>query len=116
MEEGGESGGGGGFSGGLGELLRQAARIKERITDLQSELANRRIAGTAGGGMVAAVVNGKGELLELKIEREVVNPNEIDMLQDLVVAAVNQATQNSRDAVQEEMAKLTGGIRIPGLF
>jgi DNA-binding YbaB/EbfC family protein len=114
MEE--DGGSGGGFSGGLGELLRQAARIKERITDLQSELGNRRIVGSAGGGMVTAVVNGKGELVELKIEREVVNPDEVEMLQDLIVAAVNQATQNSRNAVQEEMAKLTGGIRIPGLF
>jgi DNA-binding YbaB/EbfC family protein len=118
QESGGGAGGfdGSGLGGGLGELLRQAARIKERISDMQAELQNRRVEGTAGGGMVTATVNGKGEVLSIKIEREVVNPDEIEMLQDLVVAAVNQATRNSRDALQEEMSKLTGGIKIPGLF
>lgn len=112
----GSGGLGGGLGGGLSELLKQAARIKEKISDMQAELQNRRVEGTAGGGMVTAVVNGKGELLELRIEREVVDPNELEMLQDLVVAAVNQAMKNSRDTLQEEMSKLTGGIKIPGLF
>lgn len=113
-----ESGGGaGGFGGGaFDNLMKQAARIKDRITDMQSDLEKKRVEGTAGGGMVTATVNGKGELLTLKIEPSVVDPNEIEMLQDLVVAAVNAAVRNSRDALQQEMSKITGGIKIPGLF
>lgn len=109
---------GGGFGGmpGLGDLLQQAGRIKERIAEMQAELANRRVEGTAGGGMVTAIVNGKGELLTLHIEKAVVDPADVEMLQDLVVAAVNAASRNSRDAMQDEMSKLTGGLRIPGLF
>jgi hypothetical protein len=110
-----EEGGGAGVPG-LGDLLKQAARIKERIAEMQAELLKRRVEGTAGGGMVTAVVNGKGELLEIRIEPAVVDPKETEMLQDLVVAAVNQAMKNSRDALQQEMSKITGGIRIPGLF
>jgi DNA-binding YbaB/EbfC family protein len=113
---GGPFGGGPGPFGGIGDLLKQAANIKQRLSDMQAELQNRRVEGTAGGGMVTATVNGKGELLALRIEREVVNPDEIDMLQDLICAAVTQAVRNSRDALQEEMSKLTGGIKIPGLF
>ena len=90
--------------------------MKERIAELQNELANRRVVGTSGGGMVTATVNGKGELLSLRIEKAVVDPSDVEMLQDLVVAAVNAASANSRDAMQDEMSKLTGGIRIPGLF
>ncbi len=116
MEEGGGSGGFGGGGGGFGDLLKHAARIKEKIADLQAGLQNLRVEGSSGGGMVTAVVNGKGELLELRIEREVVDPADVPMLQDLIVAAVNQATKNSRDAIQAEMSKLTGGIKIPGLF
>jgi hypothetical protein len=113
METGeGGAGGPGGIGGAFGELFRHAARIKERIAELQK----REVQGTAGGGMVTATVNGRGELVSLRIEREVVNPEDVEMLQDLVVAAVNQAVRNSREALQEEISRLTGGLRIPGLF
>ena len=107
--------GGGGF-GGLGDLLQQASRIKERISEMQQELASRKVEGSSGGGMVTATVNGKGELLAVKLEKSVVDPNDVEMLQDLIVAAVNDAGRRSRDAAQEEMSKLTGGIKIPGIF
>ncbi len=109
-------GGGGGGFGGLGDLLQQASRIKERISEMQNELANKKVDGTSGGGMVTATVNGKGELLAIKLEKNIVDPSDIEMLQDLIVAAVNDAGRRSRDAAQEEMSKLTGGIKIPGIF
>jgi hypothetical protein len=117
MADAGDSGGGeGGFRGfdGLRNLLGQVHEIKDRIQQAQEALAKKRVEGASGGGMVVAVVNGKGELLELRIEKAVVDPNDIAMLQDLVIAAVNQATRNAREEMQNDLSKLTGGFNIPG--
>lgn len=101
---------------GLGGMLKQAQRIQAQLAKIQEEMAQRTVEASSGGGMVSVVVNGKQEVLSIRIEREVVNPEDIDMLQDLVVAAVNEGIRKSQEMVGEEMRKLTGGLSIPGLF
>jgi hypothetical protein len=100
------------------ELLQTAQRMQQEIGKVQTELAQRRVEGSAGGGMVVAVANGRQQLLAVKIEREVVDPNEIPMLQDLVVAAVNQALAKAAEVAQQEMSKVTGqmNLKITGLL
>ncbi|MEW6725259.1 MAG: YbaB/EbfC family nucleoid-associated protein [Bacillota bacterium] len=100
----------------MNKLMKQVQKMQSDMAKLQEELAERTTEGTAGGGMVTAMVNGKNELLELKINPEVVDPEEIDMLQDLIIAAVNDALRRSQEMVSEEMAKISGGMKIPGLF
>ncbi len=97
-------------------LMRQVQKMQKKIAKLQEELAEKTVEATVGGGMVTAVVNGKQELVCIKIDPEVVNSEDIDMLQDLVVAAVNEGIRRSQEMIQEEMAKITGGFKIPGLF
>ena len=100
----------------LGEMMKQAKRLQEKMGSLQKELESRTVETTAGGGMVAVVVSGKFELQSLKIDREVVNPDDVDMLQDLIVAAVNEGIRKAQEMAAAEMAKLTGGLKIPGLM
>jgi nucleoid-associated protein EbfC len=102
---------------GIGDLMRQAQKLQAQMAKMQEEMAGKTIEGSAGGGMVTAVANGKQELVSIKIDREVVDPNDIDMLQDLVQAAVNDALRKAQEMVAGEMSKLTGGlgINIPGL-
>lgn len=100
----------------LGNIMQQAKKIQERLAHIQEEMAARTIEGSAGGGMVTVVANGRQEIVGLKIEPEVVNPEDIEMLQDLVQAAVNDALRKSQEMVQQEMAKVTGGLKIPGMF
>ena len=103
---------------GFGNMMKQLKKVQDRMNKLQEELATRTVEESAGGSMVTAVVNGKQELVSLKIEKEVVDPDDIEMLQDLIVAAVNQGIKKSQDMMNEEMSKLTGGLglNIPGLF
>ena len=101
---------------GVGGMLKQAQKIQAQLAKIQEEMAGRTIEASSGGGMVSVVVNGKQEVISIKIEREVVNPEDIDMLQDLVLAAVNEGIRKSQEMVSEEMRKLTGGLSIPGLF
>lgn len=101
---------------GLGNIMKQAQQMQAKMARVQQELEKREIEATAGGGMVTAKVNGKQELLSLQIEKDVVDPEDIDMLQDLVMAAVNEAIKQSQKMIQEEMGKVTGGMSIPGLF
>ncbi len=103
---------------GFGNMMKQFKKAQEKINQVQEELGKRTVEASAGGSMVTAIVNGKQELLSLTIDKEVVNPEEVEMLQDLVVAAVNQAIKKSQEMVNEEMSKLTGGLglNIPGLF
>ncbi len=96
--------------------MRQVQKMQKKIMALQEELAQKTVEASVGGGMVTAVVNGKQELVSIKIDPEVVNPEDIEMLQDLIVAAVNEALRRSQEMVQEEMSKITGGLKIPGLF
>lgn len=102
--------------GNITQMLKQAKNIQARLAEIQEELAQRTYEASAGGGMVTAVVNGKQELVSVRIEPEVVNPDDVQMLEDLIAAAVNQAILRSREAAQEEMSKLTGGVPLPGIL
>ena len=101
---------------GFGNLIRQAQQLQSKMMKVQEEMASRTVEASAGGGMVVAVANGKQELVSIKIEKEVVNPEDVEMLQDLVVAAVNAALKSAQEMMAEEMKKLTGGINIPGMM
>lgn len=101
---------------GLGNIMKQAQQMQAKMSRVQQELEKREVEATAGGGMVTAKVNGKQELLTLQIEKDVVDPDDVEMLQDLVMAAVNEAIKQSQKMIQEEMGKVTGGMNIPGLF
>ena len=100
----------------MDDLLRKAQELQQRMARLQAEMEEKIVEGSAGGGMVTVRVNGRQEVLSLRIEPAVVDPSDVDMLQDLVLAALNEALTRSKEAVQEEMRQLTGGISIPGLF
>jgi DNA-binding YbaB/EbfC family protein len=100
---------------GMGNMLKQAQKLQSKIFKLQDQLADRTVETTVGGGMVKAVANGKQELLSIKIEPEVVDPNDVQMLEDLIVAAVNDVLKKAQEMVTEEMTKLTGGFKIPGI-
>ena len=89
--------------------------MQQKMLRLQEELAAKTVEATSGGGMITAVVNGKHELVSLKIEKEVVNPEDIEMLQDLIVAAVNEGVRKAQEMATAEMSKITGGLNIPGL-
>ena len=101
--------------GGIGNIMKQAQQMQRRMAELQEELERKQVEASAGGGMVTAVVSGKQQLLDLKIEPAAVDPEDVEMLQDLVTAAVNEALKQSQQMAQEEMAKVTGGLNIPGL-
>jgi hypothetical protein len=102
--------------GGMQNLVKQAQSMQNKMAKVQQELETYRVNGTAGGGMVTAVVSGKMELVEIKINKEVVNPEDIEMLQDLIVAAVKEGQKKATDHSQREMEKVTGGLAIPGMF
>jgi len=101
---------------GLGNIMKQAQQMQAKIARMQQELETKEVEATAGGGMVTARVNGKQELLSLTIEKTVVDPEDVEMLQDLVLAAVNEAIKQSQEMIKEEMGKVTGGMNIPGIF
>ncbi len=101
---------------GLGNIMKQAQQMQQRIARVQQELEGREVEATSGGGMVTAVVTGKMQLVSLKIEKDVVDPEDIEMLQDLVSAAVNEALKQSQEMMQQEMGKVTGGMNLPGMF
>jgi DNA-binding YbaB/EbfC family protein len=100
---------------GLGDMMKQVQKMQAKMEEVQKELENKRVEGTSGGGMVKVVANGKQEILEIKIDPEVVNKEDVEMLEDLVLAAVNQAREKSVEVQNDEMAKLTGGMKIPGM-
>ena len=96
-------------------IMKQAKKMQEKMGQLQKELETKTVEAQAGGGMVRVVVNGKYEIVSLKIEKEVVNPEDIEMLQDLIAAAVNEGIRKSQEMASSEMGKITGGLNIPGL-
>ncbi len=100
---------------GFGNMLKEAQKLQAQMEALREEVAKRKVEATAGGGMVTVAANGNGEILSIKIEREVINPEDAQMLEDLVLAACNEALRKSREIMQAEMGKLAGGLRIPGL-
>jgi len=102
--------------GGIGNIMKQAQQMQRRMAELQEELEKKHVEASAGGGMVTAVVSGKQQLIELKIDPTAVDPEDVEMLQDLVTAAVNEAIKKSQQMAQEEMGQITGGMNIPGLF
>jgi hypothetical protein len=103
----------------MGQLMKQAQQFQSKIAKLQEELGDKTVEGSAGGGMVTVVVNGRQEILSIHIEREVIDPEDQEMLQDLILAAVNDALSSAKTMMNEEMGKLTKGLNIPaipGLF
>ena len=102
--------------GNMQQLARQAQKLQQQMTKKQEEIEAREFEATAGGGMATAKVNGKKELLSLIIKPEAVDPDDVEMLQDLVVAAVNEALRAAGDAMEQELGKMTGGLSMPGLF
>jgi len=101
---------------GMGDMMRQAQLMQKKMQQMQEDLANRTVEASAGGGMVTVVAKGSQDIVSIKIDKAVVDPEDVDMLQDLVLAAVNDALKKARDMQQSEMAALTGGLKIPGLF
>jgi DNA-binding YbaB/EbfC family protein len=99
----------------LGDLMRQAQKMQEEMQRVQEEARKKTVEASAGGGMVTVVANGSGELVSIKIEKDVVNPEDVEMLQDLILAAANEAIRRAQQMVQEEMSKLTMGLQIPGM-
>ena len=100
---------------GMADLQRMAQQMQQDMARVQSELEAAQVDGSAGGGVVSATVTGKGELVSIKIDPSAVDPSDVEMLQDLVVAAVNDALRASRDLAEEKMAAVTGGLKIPGM-
>ncbi len=103
---------------GLGDIMRQAQKLQSQMAKVQEELADKTVEGTAGGGMVTVVANGRQEVVSITIDPEVIDPNDVEMLQDLVQAGVNDALKKAQEMSAAEMGKLTGGLgmNIPGLF
>jgi len=102
--------------GNMGKMMKQVQKMQAQMAKLQEELVNKTVEATAGGGIVQATVNGKLEVLAIKIKPEAVDAEDVEMLEDLVLAAVNEALRKSQEMVNEEMSKITGGMKIPGLF
>ncbi|MFQ5752568.1 MAG: YbaB/EbfC family nucleoid-associated protein [bacterium] len=108
---------------GMGDILKQAQKMQERMQKIQDELGNLRVEGSTGGGVVTVIANGKQEILEIHIDKEVVDPEDVEMLEDLVVAAVNLALKKAQELASQEMGKAAGGMlgnlppgfKIPGL-
>ena len=100
---------------GFGNMAKMAQQMQAEMARVQAELETLTLEGTAGGGAVTAVVNGRGELESLAIDKDVVDPDDVDMLQDLVTAAVNDGLRRVKQTTEEKMARVTGGLRIPGL-
>lgn len=117
MRAGKKSGGGNKLGGGsMQKQLQQMQAMQRKMESMQAELEEKEITTTSGGGAVSVTVNGKREIVNLNIDKDVVDPDDVDMLQDLVVAAVNEAMRQVDEMSNNEMSKLTGGLNIPGLF
>lgn len=100
----------------MNNLLKQAQQMQVKLATLQKELNEREFEATSGGGMVKAVVNGKQELIAINISKDCVDPNDVEMLEEMVKTAVSQALKESQETVSNAMSKITGGMSIPGLF
>jgi DNA-binding YbaB/EbfC family protein len=105
-----------GMGGNMNNMMRQMQKMQKKMEELQAELEAREVEASAGGGAVKVTCNGKKEVLNIVIDESVVDPEDVEMLQDLILAAVNEALRNAEEMVNREMGKLTGGLNIPGLF
>ena len=99
----------------LGDIMREAQKLQAQMQKLQEEAKKKTVEATAGGGMVTVVANGANEIVSIKIEKDVVNPEDVEMLQDLILAAANEALRRAQQMVSEEMGRLTGGLQFPGI-
>lgn len=104
------------MKGGMNSIVRQAQKMQSQISKVQEEIGQKKVEAATGGGMVVAVVNGNQELLEIKINPEVVDPAEVELLQEMIVGAVNQAMKTAGNMMNTEVEKITGGLSIPGLL
>jgi DNA-binding YbaB/EbfC family protein len=100
----------------MGNLLKKAQELQEKMAKMQEELGDKTVEASSGGGMVTVVANGKQEIVSIKIDPEVVDANDVEMLEDLVLAAINDALYQAKQLVSEEMSQLTGGVKIPGII
>ena len=110
-----------GFPGGMGgginmNMIKQAQKMQQDMMKMQEELENKEYTASSGGGAVEATVNGKNKVLSIKLQPEVVDPEDTEMLQDLIVAAINEAMRQAEEASAEEMKRITGGMNLPGMF
>ena len=105
--------GGRGGMGNMSQMIKQAQAMQAKMLQAQEELKQARVEGSAGGGMVSATVNGQGELVSVKLTPEVVNPDDIEMLEDLILAAVSDAANKAREMMEARMGALTGGMKLP---
>ena len=108
--------GGGGGLGGMANLMKQANQMQMKMKKLQEELATREFSGTAGGGAVTVKVNGDNKVLAITINPDVISSGDVEMVQDLIVAATNDALKSAKEESSREMSKVTGGLNIPGMF
>ncbi len=100
----------------MNQMMKQVKKMQEQMMKAQEELANKTVEGTAGGGVVTAVANGQKKLISVNIKPEAVDPDDVEMLQDLVLTAVNDALNQADELANQDMGKYTGGMNIPGLF
>ncbi len=100
---------------GMGGMMKQVQKMQKKMMELQGELEQERVKGSAGGGMITVVANGRQDILEIKIQPDVVNPDDVEMLEDLSLAAIHQAQQKAQEMMDKEMGQITGGVQIPGL-
>ncbi len=100
----------------MANMMKQAQKLQSKMMKLQEEMAEKTVESTSGGGMVKVVANGRQQIVSVSIEKEVVDPEDVDMLQDLILAAVNDALAKAQEMVSAEMSKLTGGMNIPGMM
>lgn len=102
--------------GNMGQMMKQAQQLQSKIFKVQEEMGEKTMEGSAGGGMVTVTANGKQEIVSVKIDPEVVTPDDVEMLEDLVTAAANDALKRAQQMVSEAIGKITGGMNIPGLM
>jgi len=100
----------------MGNLMKQAQQMQQKMMKMQEEMAAKTVDASVGGGMVTVTANGRSEVLSVKIDPQAVDPDDVEMLEDLVLAGVNEALRKAQDMMASEMSKLTGGMKIPGLF
>lgn len=105
-----------GMGGNMNSLMKQAQKFQKQMEDMQKDLGDKKFEASAGGGAVTAIANGKRQLVEVKIKPEVVDPEDIEMLEDLIMSACNEALKKAEDESSNEMGKLTGGMNMPGMF
>lgn len=106
----------GGMGGNMNNMMKQVQKMQQQMGEVQKELETKEVEATAGGGAIKAVVNGKKELVSIEIDAEVVDPDDVEMLQDLIIAVVNEASKKAEEMMEKGMSKVTGGMNIPGMF